>query len=350
MTRKTRLLRRMLLVALPCFTIGNTLEAAMRVERLLDQPIVAPASHPGVGSNIQGPSLVLVPEWVPEPLGRYYLYFADHKGKYIRLAYADDITGPWTVHPPGSLQLGESLFLTEPPPYTAEDAEAARARVRQLGIRLPHDPIEDMIEPHIASPDVHVDHSQRRMVMYYHGLESLGRQLTRAAVSEDGLSFTARPELLGDSYFRVFRYGDWHYALAMPGQFYRSADGLARFEAGPKLFGNHMRHSAVLVRNDTLYVFWTRVGDAPERILVSTIDLTQPWEAWQASEPQEVLRPERDWEGAGLPAEPSMRSVAPGPVNQLRDPAIFEEDGRVYLLYAIAGESGIGIAEIHFHD
>jgi hypothetical protein len=33
-------------------------------------------------------------------------------------------------------------------------------------------------------------------------------------------------------------------------------------------------------------------------------------------------------------------------VNQLRDPAIFEEDGRVYLLYSVAGEAGIGIAEI----
>ena len=30
-------------------------------------------------------------------------------------------------------------------------------------------------------------------------------------------------------------------------------------------------------------------------------------------------------------------------MNQLRDPAIFEEDGRVYLLYAVAGEGGIGL-------
>ncbi len=45
-----------------------------------------------------------------------------------------------------------------------------------------------------------------------------------------------------------------------------------------------------------------------------------------------------------------MRSVAYGHVNQLRDPAIYEEDGRVYLLYAVAGESGIAIAELHFED
>ena len=47
--------------------------------------------------NIQGPSLIEVPDWVEDPLGRYYLYFADHKGLYIRLAYADNPLGPWTV-------------------------------------------------------------------------------------------------------------------------------------------------------------------------------------------------------------------------------------------------------------
>ena len=34
--------------------------------------------------------------------------------------------------------------------------------------------------------------------------------------------------------------------------------------------------------------------------------------------------------------------------NQLRDPALFEEDGIVYLLYAVAGESGIGLARVDF--
>jgi len=61
-----------------------------------------------------------------------------------------------------------------------------------------------------------------------------------------------------------------------------------------------------------------------------------------------VLRPEREWEGAQFPVEPSRRGSIDEPVNQLRDPAIYEEDGRVYLLYAVAGERGIGIAEIHF--
>ena len=60
-----------------------------------------------------------------------------------------------------------------------------------------------------------------------------------------------------------------------------------------------------------------------------------------------MLRPEHSWEGADKPNEPSIRSTAYGHVNQLRDPAIYEEDGNVYLLYAVAGESGIALAQVH---
>jgi hypothetical protein len=35
-----------------------------------------------------------------------------------------------------------------------------------------------------------------------------------------------------------------------------------------------------------------------------------------------------------------------GPVRQLRDPAIYREDGRAYLLYSVAGEYGTAIAEV----
>jgi hypothetical protein len=46
----------------------------------------------------------------------------------------------------------------------------------------------------------------------------------------------------------------------------------------------------------------------------------------------------------------SVEGKAVGPLHELRDPAIYKEDGKTYLLYSIAGESGIGIAELHFKD
>lgn len=322
----------------------------VRVERLLDGPIITEAVHPSIGANIQGPSLIRVPDWVEGRLGRYYLYFADHKGSYIRLAYSDDLLGPWTVYPPGSLQLDQSRFSAEPLESTPEQVDAAIARIRSTGINLNglgHDLAKEMTWPHIASPDVHVDQGNGRIVMYFHGLESFGRQLTRVATSRDGINFEAGPEILGKNYWRAFTHDGYTYALAMPGQLYRSRDPLSGFEAGSVLFNPDMRHSALLKKDDFLHVFWTQVGDTPERILLSTIDLSGDWNSWKETEATEILRPETDYEGADAPLEPSVRSIAYGHVNQLRDPAIYVEDDDVYLLYAVAGEGGIAIAELH---
>ena len=318
----------------------------MRITRLLDHPIITPALHESLGPNIQGPSLIRVPDWVQNPLGRYYLYFADHKGSYIRLAHANTLTGPWTVHVLGALHLNQSLFPTTPPHATPEQLAAVEARMRRAGMILSHDARTEATTPHIASPDVHVDQANRRIIMYFHGLAGVGEQASRVALSPDGLAFTALPDLVGRTYMRAFPHENMTYALAMPGVISRSKDGLTGFTEGPTLFNPNMRHAALLRRGDTLHVFWTQVGDAPESILHSTIALTGDWLTWRESPPQTVLRPEHAWEGANAPRTPSVRSTAYGQVNQLRDPAIFEESGRTFLLYAVAGESGIAIAEI----
>ena len=317
------LLAPVLLLSLAGALSTDVAAQSVRIERLLDRPIIRPEMDAAMGSNIAGPSVIRVPEWLPNPLGRYYLYFSDHRGTYIRLAYADELTGPWTTYEPGTLRLDQSHFPTTCPPCAPERAYA-----------------------HIASPDVHVDDARRQVVMYVHGRD-VGRQVTRVAVSTDGLRFEGRPEILGRPYFRAFRHEGFVYALAMPGVLYRSRDGVTGFEEGPQLFNPNMRHSAVLKRGNRLSVFWTQRNDAPERVLLSTIDMTGDWTGWTESDPVEVLRPERPWEGADLPVEPSRGGSIDVPVNQLRDPAIFEEDGRVYLLYAVAGERGIGLAEVH---
>ncbi len=320
----------------------------MRVTRLCHAPIITPDLHASIGQNIQGPSLIRVPDWVADPLGAYYLYFADHKGTYIRLAYADDLRGQWKIHPPGTLQLADSHFPTEPLTASEEDLESIRAqwRTKKGNPKLSHDLLTEVTTPHIASPDVHVDHATQTIVMYFHGLEGLGLQVSRVATSADGIAFKARPETFAKSYLRAFRHAGYVYGMAMPGQFYRSADGCSHFEAGPLLFNPNMRHAALFKRGQVLYVFWTQVGDVPERILLSEIDISDDWQNWRATEGIEVLRPEYPWEGADAPLQPSIRSVAYGRVNQLRDPAIFVKDDHIYLLYAVAGESGIAIAEV----
>ncbi len=316
--------------------------------RLCDRPIIGPELHPSIGVNIQGPSLIKVPDWVPYPLGRYYLYFADHKGSYIRLAYANAPTGPWRIHVPGCLHLAQSGFPTVPPEVSPEQLAFHEARYRAGGMVISHDVLAEITTPHIASPDVHVDHEHRRIVMYFHGLDDVAKQVSRVALSANGIDFQARPEVLGPSYMRIFAHGGMSYALAMPGIISRAADGLSGFSTGPTLFNPRMRHAAVLKRDDTLYVFWTEVGNAPETILVSAIDISGDWMGWRNGPSAEILRPEFRWEGAAAPLVPSVRSTAYGVVNQLRDPAIYEENGVVYLFYAVGGEAGIAIARVDF--
>ncbi len=166
------------------------------------------------------------------------------------------------------------------------------------------------------------------------------------ATSPDGLVFTSETDVIGHPYFRVFRWDGYWYALGMPGVLYRSSDGLRDFERGPTLFDEDMRHSAIKVDGDVASIFYTQVGEAPERVLLATIDLTADWMTWQESSPTVILEPETDYEGASLKLEPSARHAAVDPVRQLRDPAIFQEQGKTYLLYSVAGEFGIAIAEL----
>lgn len=288
----------------------------LRAIRFDTNPIIRPGMPGLVGDNINGPSLIRAPSWVAQPLGRFYLYFADHKGDHIRMAYADDLRGPWTVLPGGVLRLDQT---------SARD--------------------------HIASPDVHVDTEKREIRMYFHGVASEGeKQLTWLATSDDGLNFNAGTEPLGPFYFRVFRYDDWYYAIAKDGDWggvlLRSRDGLTDFERGPR-FVRGMRHSAVRVEGDDLLLFFSRAGDRPERILWSRIDLRDDWLRWEAnmSTPRTLLAPEMDYEGIAYPLEASRSGKAVN-VRQLRDPAIFVDEAAAWLLYSVAGETGIGGARL----
>jgi len=282
-------------------------------------PLVTPDMLPGDdGASINGPSLVRMPPWSTR-LGTYHLYFAHHNGNHIRLAYSDTLQGPWRIHPGGVLPLGDCPFLRD----------------------------------HLASPDVHVDEQQRRIVMYFHGAESGGRkQTTFAAISGDGLRFTPNPWPLGPFYARVFRHDGWWYGLFGTAniRLRRSKDGLSGFEKGPVVLRGSRwlrpRHVAVQKNEHSLIVYYTRKGDAPERILYGAVDLSEDWRNWRVRGRSELLRPDTDYEGADLPVRRSRAGIAKSRENGLRDPAIFEEDGRTWLLYAMAGEGGIALAEI----
>lgn len=298
----------------------------VKVQRLPHNPIISYDSSETLGTKINGPSLIRVPDWIENPLGKYYLYFAHHDGKFIRLAYANQVEGPWTVYEPGTLKL--------------EEAPAFRG--------------------HIASPDVHVDNPSREIRMYFHGSRENENQKTALAISKDGLTFKAADRILGSAYFRVFKFKDYYYAMDAHGFLNRSEKHDRRWTIASEPliapitvddpYGRRddvrIRHSATWIRDDTLFLFYSRKADAPERIMLSVVPLDGDWTQWKASEPVEILRPETDYEGIQYPITLSKKGGAIE-VQQLRDPAIFHDrDGKSYLLYSVAGEMGLAIAEI----
>lgn len=352
------------------------------VERMNGGKPIIHAGHfaalgtPDEGRNINGPSLIRVPDWLPpearaHPDAVYYLYFADHGGVYLRMAWAADLEGPWTLYGTGAdVPAGRRGVL---------DLGAGRGIALGNGIA---------IHNHVASPDVHVDDENERIVMYFHaparvnGARSPMGQETFAATSADGLNFNPpelggqaghgiRPVMLGRFYFRVFAHAGSLYAIGNFGRLYRARDAQAPWspppdfdsagylwEEGPNPFREahlaagfeelYPRHFAVRIVEGRLHAFYSRIGDTPERIVLSTIDLEADWRDWAPSfPPHEVLRAELPWEGAAYPPEASRRGRVYGEVNQLRDPCLFEDvDGRLYLLYSGQGEDAIGIARL----
>lgn len=313
-------------------------------KRLTAEPIIHAGLDSSIGVNIQGPSLIRVPEWVNAPLGRYYLYFADHKGRFIRLGYADELNGPWRIHKPGSLRLEGSHFPTEPIEPTDETVEKTSVVPGQLL----HSQEYEGSTPHIASPDVHVNHEERRIYMYYHGLFAYANQKTRMATSADGINFVAEEPVLCRTYLRVVPFHDTILGMVMPGVLYQLTHARGPFEGGRQLFTSNARHHALLTNRNRVFVFWSEVGEAPEHIKVSVIQNVVDKEMLEINHLGAILKPVLAWEGANAPNKPSVRSVAYGRVNQLRDPCVFVDDGRVYLLYAGGGESAIGISELNW--
>lgn len=329
------------------------------------------------GENINGPSVIRVPDWIPDAKkpnerANYYMYFARHGrdkiGDYIRMAWAEDIEGPWHL-----FGIGKTI---EPGNRGALDLGADGSI--QLG--------NAYLRLSVGSPDVVVDNLQKRIVMYFHAARTNGKAAAFVSTSPYGLNFNdslenrndghgIRATPIGGPYFRTFEHKGQMYAFSNFGFLYRApktvdaaltddlwaqsweridgplrqahdgsddGDGDALEEIG------NPRHLTVVEAYDKLWVFYSRRDDAPERILLSIIDPgKQDWQSWKATfPPHEILTPALEWEGADLRVTASKNG--PGRKQRaLRDPYVFvDTDGRWYLFYTGRGEEAIGVARL----
>jgi hypothetical protein len=266
----------------------------------------------------------------PAPVDRFHMCYAPHSSTGVGLATAPRPEGPWTPYP-GNPVLRLAAFPG--------------------------------INDHLSSPELVVrpDQADAPFWLYLHGrtgprAAGFG-QHTCVATSGDAVTWqplspdpvlTATAEESGHAnsaaYARLFRRGDWFYAL------YKSveAHGLARSRDGvhwehwphnPLLAPNPaagepvmIRHTGLLVRGDVLVVFYSSVPGpegGPEAIKVATVALRgDDWRAWGRPRRRgTVLAPELGWE-----------------LNDVRDPFAFVHEDTLHLYYAGGHEHGIGLA------
>ncbi len=324
--------------------------ADIQATRFPENPLITVNTSPSLGDNLNGPSVIRVPDWVEHPLGRYYMYFAHHKGQFIRMAYADSPHGPWKVYEPGVMQVADTA-LSRPQPDP--------------------DPTPSGVYTHIASPELYVDQSAKRIILWFHGMWTEGQrwpaplaeartwlrangyaQYTQAAVSTDGIHFKAQPAISKQSYLRVFQHDGKFYAISRLGQLLRGTkDPLASFELGPDPFrdgpySRRVRHVTLLPRGNKLEIFFSAIGEAPEGILHTTMALDGDWTQWKTSGYDQVLTPQASYECPELPETRSAVGEIYGPAKQLRDPNLYVEDGKMFLFYTICGEQGVAAAEV----
>ena len=341
-----------------CFVLLLTLAAiapagaqSVRANRFAENPLITLSTSPSIGDNANGPTVIRVPRWVQRPLGRYYMYFAHHSGQFIRLAYSDSVRGPWTVYEPGVLHVKDTAFYRPQP-----------------------DPADSLpgLYTHIASPEIYIDEARQRLILWTHGMWTEGQrwpdrrqdalawvkehgyaQFTQAAESSDGLRFQVKPAITKQSYLRVFPHDGRFYGMARLGQLLRASAPLDVFELGGSPFrdspyAGRVRHVTLLESNGLLHIVFSAIGDAPESILHTTVQMKGDWDAWRIGPVSKVLVPETKYECPDLPLEKSEAGEIDRPARQLRDPAFFGDEGKLYLFYTFCGEQGIAGAEVTF--
>lgn len=282
------------------------------------------------GGNINGPTCIRVPSWCKNKLANYYLYFAHHSGKSIRMSYSNTLFEGWINRSGGVLSLD--------------------------GMNDAHH--------HLASPEVYVKSDEKKIYMYFHApSHSKEEQWTYLAVSDDGINFQKifdKP--LAPFYMRVFQYSGRVYGMTKGGDVWRSDTGTDEFQLivnpfQPSVFDGvwhnypgAVRHVALYLVGDSLHILFSKIGDRPECIMHSLVDLSRNESEWRAGPFQEVTRPEEGFEGADLPLLESSAGAAHFPENALRDPYIMQDiDNSFYLFYSFAGEQGIAVTQFEEH-
>lgn len=220
----------------------------------------------------------------------------------------------------------------------------------------------------LHSPSIVVDDEERSMFMYIHGhgCKGVSAQPTLVFRSTDGVKWTRTTDglyLFRDLFYLTpltsRRHEDGYFYAAAKTQespegsaiLCRSTSMAGPFERGP-ILGRGLRHLHVhLVQDRHLFIFFTLIGDAPERILLGTVDMMtddDDWMKWKLLPGPTILEPRFDYERGNARTTPSAAGGANGPRVELRDPRFIADDDTDglsgLLFYTVQGEQALASA------
>ena len=264
-------------------------------------------------SNICNPCLIEVPHWCKNKLGKYYLFYADHGGEFIKLAYSDNLFSNWKKKKDGVLNI---------------------------------DKFSNAIN-HIASPEIYIDNTKQEIILFTHShSKSRKGQWTYASKSKDALNFEVVNDLpLAPFYFRIFKYKNFFYGITKGGSLWKTKNFFNKFTQCHNLFDKErsteilhnyfgaVRHISFIIENNILFIFYTRIGDKPERIYYSKVNLTIDEKEWFFDTENELIRPEFDFEGVNIKLTKSEPGDSSKPENALRDPHIIKICNNYFITY-----------------
>ncbi len=300
----------------------------MKIKKIIKKKLIISCEHSLLRNwkNINGPVCFRVPNWIKSPLGKYYLLFSDHQGKYLRLAYSDNMNSEWKI-----------------------------SKTKILEIKK----FKKILYDHIASPEIYLDHKNKNVCIYFHSRSRrFGReQLTFVATSKNGIDYKIKnKDPIAPFYFRIFKYKNFFYGLTKGGDLFKSKNKFSKFKFIKNIFNKYsdkyhnkkgsVRHLCVKIKKKYLEVFYTKIGHRPERIYRGILKFLKNDKNWNVKHLEEILRPTKIYEGSNLKINISKSGPSKKIENAVRDPYILDDKNNTYLFYSVKGEKGIAFAKI----
>ena len=277
-------------------------------------------------SCINGPVCFKVPNWIKKPLGKYYLIFSDHRGSFLRLAYTNNLNSKWSISKNKILDVKD---------------------------------FKKIFYDHVASPEIYIDQRKKKICLYFHSRSRKhGReQMTFVAISNNGIDYKIKNKKpIAPFYFRIFKHKSEFYGLSKGGDLLKSKNKFSKFKYVKNIFDKYgdkyhnkngsIRHLCLVYKQKYLEIFYSKIGDKPERIFQSILHFSDNKYEWSISTTKEVLRPTKIFEGSNIKVKRSNSGAAIKNENDVRDPYILNDNNKYLLFYSVKGEKGIALAEL----